>query len=664
MNRFKLVSEFEPKGDQPQAIDALSQGVQEGAPHQVLLGVTGSGKTFTMANVIERVQRPTLVISHNKTLAAQLYGEFKELFPENAVEFFVSYYDYYQPEAYIPSSDTYIEKDTLINDHIDKMRHSATRSLLERNDVIIVASVSCIYGLGSPEAYHGMLLFLEKGMTISREEILSKLVEIQYVRDDLDFHRGTFRVRGDVIEVFPAHEENKAIRIELFGDEVDALSEIDPLRGKILQPLDKVPIYPGSHYVTFPDRIKIAIGNIRQELKERVEWFRSQNRLLEAQRLDQRTNFDLEMLQELGYCQGIENYSRHLTGRRPGEPPPNLLDYYPRDYLLFIDESHVTIPQLIGMFRGDRSRKETLVEYGFRLPSALDNRPLMFEEFEERVNQVIYVSATPSEYEMKKSSGSIVEQIIRPTGLSDPVLAVKPAKNQVDDLLEEIRNRVKKKERVLVTTLTKRMAEDLTEYYADLGIRVKYLHSDIDTLDRVEIIRELRLGKFDVLVGINLLREGLDLPEVSLVAILDADKEGFLRSEKSLIQTFGRAARNVNGRVILYADKMTGSMDQAILETDRRRRIQDEYNKVHDITPQTVKKSVRNILASIYEADYFTVPAVSDFKEGYLSPKEIPKMIEKLKKEMKEAASRLEFERAAELRDKIHELEETELKMR
>jgi len=664
MNRFKLVSEFEPKGDQPQAIDALSQGVQEGAPHQVLLGVTGSGKTFTMANVIERVQRPTLVISHNKTLAAQLYGEFKELFPENAVEFFVSYYDYYQPEAYIPSSDTYIEKDTLINDHIDKMRHSATRSLLERNDVIIVASVSCIYGLGSPEAYHGMLLFLEKGMTISREEILSKLVEIQYLRDDFDFHRGTFRVRGDVIEVFPAHEENKVIRIELFGDEVDALSEIDPLRGKILQSLDKVPIYPGSHYVTFPDRIKIAIGNIRQELKERVEWFRSQNRLLEAQRLDQRTNFDLEMLQELGYCQGIENYSRHLTGRRPGEPPPNLLDYFPRDYLLFIDESHVTIPQLIGMFRGDRSRKETLVEYGFRLPSALDNRPLMFEEFEERVNQVIYVSATPSEYEMKKSSGSIVEQIIRPTGLSDPVLSVKPAKNQVDDLLEEIRQQVKRKERVLVTTLTKRMAEDLTEYYADLGIRVKYLHSDIDTLDRVEIIRELRLGKFDVLVGINLLREGLDLPEVSLVAILDADKEGFLRSEKSLIQTFGRAARNVNGRVILYADKMTGSMDQAILETDRRRRIQDEYNKVHDITPQTVKKSVRNILASIYEADYFTVPAVSDFKEGYLSPKEIPKMIEKLKKEMKEAASRLEFERAAELRDKIHELEETELKMR
>jgi excinuclease ABC subunit B len=664
MNRFKLVSEFEPKGDQPQAIEALSKGVLKGASHQVLLGVTGSGKTFTMANVIEKVQKPTLIISHNKTLAAQLYGEFKEVFPENAVEFFVSYYDYYQPEAYIPSTDTYIEKDTLINDDIDKMRHSATRSLLERNDVIIVASVSCIYGLGSPEAYHGMLLYLEKGMTLSREEILSKLVEIQYERDDIDFHRGTFRVRGDVIEVFPAHEENKAIRIELLGDEVDALSEIDPLRGKVLQPLDKVPIYPGSHYVTPPDRMQTAIQNIRQELKERVGWFKSQNRLLEAQRLKQRTNFDLEMLQELGYCQGIENYSRHLTGRRAGEPPPNLLDYYPRDYLLFIDESHVTIPQLIGMYRGDRSRKETLVEYGFRLPSALDNRPLMFEEFEERVNQVIYVSATPGDYEMKKSKGRIVEQIIRPTGLSDPSLSVKPAKNQVDDLLEEIRKRAQKKERVLVTTLTKRMAEDLTEYYADLGIRVKYLHSDIDTLDRVEIIRELRLGKFDVLIGINLLREGLDLPEVSLVAILDADKEGFLRSEKSLIQTFGRAARNVNGQVILYADKMTASMDQAILETNRRRRIQEEYNDVHGITPQTVKKAVRNILASIYEADYFTVPAVSDLKEGYVSLKDVPKMIEKLKKDMKEAATHLEFERAAEIRDKIHHLEEMELKMR
>ena len=664
MNHFKLVSEFQPKGDQPQAIESLSEGVLEGAQHQVLLGVTGSGKTFTMANVIEKVQKPTLVISHNKTLAAQLYGEFKELFPENAVEFFVSYYDYYQPEAYIPSTDTYIEKDTQINETIDKMRHSATRSLLERNDVIIVASVSCIYGLGSPEAYHGMLLYLEKGMSISREEILSKLVEIQYERNDIDFHRGTFRVLWDVFEVFPAHEENRAIRIELFGDEVDAISEIDPLRGRVIEPLDKVPIYPGSHYVTPPDRLQKAIQGIREELKERVGWFRSQNRPLEAQRLEQRANFDLEMLQELGYCQGIENYSRHLTGRKPGEPPPILLDYYPRDYLLFIDESHVTIPQLIGMYRGDRSRKETLVEYGFRLPSALDNRPLMFEEFEKRVQQVIYVSATPSEYEMKKSQGKVVEQIIRPTGLSDPLLEVKPAKNQVDDLLEEIQKRVKKKERVLVTTLTKRMAEDLTEYYADLGIRVKYLHSDIDTLDRVEIIRDLRLGKFDVLIGINLLREGLDIPEVSLVAILDADKEGFLRSKKSLIQTFGRAARNVNGQVILYADKMTGSMDQAILETNRRRKIQEAYNQVHQITPQTVKKAVRNILASIYEADYFTIPTVADVEEGYVPVKEIPTMIQKLKKEMKEAASRLEFERAAELRDKIHRLEELELKMR
>jgi len=664
MNRFKLISEYKPKGDQPQAIEKLSRAVLKGVPYQVLLGVTGSGKTFTMANVIEKVQKPALVISHNKTLAAQLYGEFKELFPENAVEFFVSYYDYYQPEAYIPSTDTYIEKDTQINEKIDKMRHSATRSLLERNDVIIVASVSCIYGLGSPEAYHGMLLYLEREMAISREEILSKLVDIQYERNDIDFHRGTFRVRGDVIEVFPAHEENRAIRIELFGDEVEALSEIDPLRGKVLQPLEKVPIYPGSHYVTPPDRLRTAIQNIKEELKERVVWLKSQNLLLEAQRLEQRTNFDLEMLRELGYCQGIENYSRHLTGREAGQPPPVLLDYFPEDFLLFIDESHVTIPQLIGMYRGDRSRKETLVNYGFRLPSALDNRPLMFEEFEKRVNQVVYVSATPSDYEMKKSKGGVVEQIIRPTGLSDPLLEVKSAKNQVDDLLEEIRKRVKRKERVLVTTLTKRMAEDLTEYYADLGVQVKYLHSDIDTLDRVEIIRELRLGEFDVLIGINLLREGLDLPEVSLVAILDADKEGFLRSEKSLIQTFGRAARNINGQVILYADKMTGAMDQAILETNRRRKIQEEYNSRYKITPQSVKKSVRNILGSIYEADYFTVPAVSDIKEEYVPVKDIPQMIQKLKKGMKEAASRLEFERAAELRDRIQRLEEMELEMR
>jgi excinuclease ABC subunit B len=664
MNPFKLVSDFRPKGDQPRAIDQLSENILQGASHQVLLGVTGSGKTFTMANVIERVQKPTLVISHNKTLAAQLYGEFKELFPGNAVEFFVSYYDYYQPEAYIPSTDTYIEKDTQINEEIDKMRHSATRSLLERNDVIIVASVSCIYGLGSPEAYHGMLLYLEKGMAISREDILSKLVEIQYERNDIDFHRGTFRVRGDVIEIFPAHEESRAVRIELFGDEVDSLSEIDPLRGRIVQRLDKVPIYPKSHYVTFPERMEIAIRNIREELEERVKWFRSRNQLLEAQRIEERTRFDLEMLKELGYCQGIENYSRHLTGREAGQPPPVLLDYYPEDFLLLIDESHVTIPQLIGMFRGDRSRKQTLVDYGFRLPSALDNRPLMFEEFEKRVHQAIYVSATPGGYEMRESKGKVVEQIIRPTGLGDPLLEVKPAKNQVDDLLGEIREKVKKKERVLITTLTKRMAEDLTEYYADLGIKVKYLHSDIDTLERVEIIRELRLGEFDVLIGINLLREGLDLPEVSLVAILDADKEGFLRSATSLIQTFGRAARNINGKVVLYADKMTGAMDQAILETDRRRKIQEEYNKTNKITPQSVKKSVKNILASIYDADYFTVPAVSDIEGEYVPLRDIPRTIEKLKREMKEAARRLEFERAAEIRDRIQRLEETELRMR
>ncbi len=664
MGRFRLVSEFKPRGDQPQAIEALSRGVLEGRPHQVLLGVTGSGKTFTMAHVIARVQKPTLVLSHNKTLAAQLYGEFKELFPENAVEFFVSYYDYYQPEAYIPSTDTYIEKDTQINDEIDKLRHSATRSLLERNDVIIVASVSCIYGLGSPEAYHGMLLHVERGMRISREEIVSKLVEIQYERNDLDFHRGTFRVRGDVVEVFPAHEESRAIRIELFGDEVERILEIDPLRGRSLQSLEKVPIYPGSHYVAPPDRLRIAIGNIRQELEERVAWFRSQNRHLEAQRLEQRTNFDLEMLQELGYCQGIENYSRHLTGRAPGEPPPVLLDYFPKDFLLFIDESHVTIPQLVGMFRGDRSRKETLVEYGFRLPSALDNRPLRFEEFEQRLHQVIYVSATPGDYEIRKSEGRVVEQVIRPTGLTDPLVEVKPASHQVEDLLEEIRQRVERKERVLITTLTKRMAEDLTEYYTDLGIRAKYLHSDIDTLDRIEILRDLRLGKFDVLIGINLLREGLDLPEVSLVAILDADKEGFLRSEKALIQTFGRAARHMNGKVILYADKTTSAMDEAIQETSRRRRIQEEYNRKHGITPQSVKKSVKDILASIYEADYLTVAVASDSEEEYLSVKEIPKRIETLTREMKEAARRLEFEYAAQLRDKIKRLQEMELKWR
>jgi excinuclease ABC subunit B len=661
MTAFKLVSEFEPTGDQPQAIEKLSTAVLEGTKHQVLLGVTGSGKTFTMANVIERVQKPTLVISHNKTLAAQLYGEFKDLFPDNAVEFFVSYYDYYQPEAYIPSTDTYIEKDTSINDEIDKMRHSATRSLLDRNDVIIVASVSCIFGLGSPEAYHGLLLFLEKGATVPREKILNKLVEIQYERNDIDFHRGTFRVRGDIVEVFPAYED-RAIRIELFGDEVEAISEVDPLRGKVTERLDKIAIYPGSHYVTTQERMRSAIENIHIELAERLEELRSQDKLLEVQRLEQRTRFDLEMLQELGYCPGIENYSRHLTGRRPGEAPPTLLDYFPKDFLLILDESHVTVPQLVGMYRGDRSRKETLVEYGFRLPSALDNRPLNFHEFENRIHQVIYVSATPGGYELEQSRGKVVEQIIRPTGLIDPDITIKGARNQVDDLLEEVGKRVEKGDRVLVTTLTKRMAEDLSEYYADFGLRVKYLHSEIDTLERVEIIRDLRLGKFDVLIGVNLLREGLDIPEVSLVAILDADKEGFLRSTKSLIQTCGRAARNVSGRVIMYGDHITNSMGMALEETRRRRKIQEEFNRRHNITPTSIRKSIKNILSSIYEADYYTVPLIAEAQAEYITPREIPKVVKKLRKEMKEAARELDFERAALLRDQIHYLQEAELR--
>jgi excinuclease ABC subunit B len=662
MRAFKLVSEFQPTGDQPQAIEELSRGVLAGKKHQVLLGVTGSGKTFTMANVIERVQKTTLVISHNKTLAAQLYGEFRDLFPENAVEFFVSYYDYYQPEAYIPSTDTYIEKDTSINDEIDKMRHSATRSLLDRNDVIIVASVSCIYGLGSPEAYHGLLLFVEKGSMVPREKILNKLVEIQYDRNDIDFHRGTFRVRGDIVEVFPAYEEDRAIRIELFGDQVEAISEIDPLRGKVIGKLDKIAIYPGSHYVTTQERMRNAIENIRIELPERLAELRSQDKLLEAQRLEQRTRFDLEMLQELGYCPGIENYSRHLTGRRPGEPPPTLLDYFPTDFLLIIDESHVTVPQLVGMYRGDRSRKETLVEHGFRLPSALDNRPLNFPEFEDRIHQVVYVSATPGDYELEQAGGDVVEQIIRPTGLIDPDITVKGATNQVDDLLEEVTKRVDKGDRVLVTTLTKRMAEDLTEYYADLGLRVKYLHSEIDTLERVEIIRDLRLGKFDVLIGVNLLREGLDIPEVSLVAILDADKEGFLRSTKSLIQTCGRAARNLSGTVIMYGDHITHSMGMALEETRRRRKIQEEFNRAHNITPTSIRKSIKNILSSIYEADYYTVPLVAEAQAEYISPKEIPKLVKKLKKEMREAAQELDFERAALLRDRIRDIQEAELR--
>jgi len=659
--KFKLVSEFTPRGDQPKAIEELSRGVLAGKPHQVLLGVTGSGKTFTMANIIERVQKPTLVISHNKTLAAQLYEEFRTLFPENAVEYFVSYYDYYQPEAYVPQTDTYIAKDATINEHIDKMRHSATHALWERRDVIIVASVSCIYGIGSPEDYHGMLLQIEDNEEIERDEVLAKLVEIQYVRNDIDFYRGTFRVRGDVVEVFPVYEENKAIRIEFFGDTIEGLYEIDPIRGRVIRRLKKVSIYPGSHYVTPQDKMKRAIQAIREELADRLKELISQNRLLEAQRLEQRTKFDLEMLEEMGYCTGIENYSRHLDGRKPGEPPAVLLDYFPEDFLLFIDESHVSIPQLQGMYRGDRSRKETLVEYGFRLPSALDNRPLTFEEFNERINQVIYVSATPADYELEISGRKVVEQIIRPTGLMDPEIEVKPATHQVDDLLEEIRIRVQRNERVLVTTLTKRMAEDLTEYYNDLGVRVRYLHSDIGTLERMEIIRSLRLGEFDVLIGVNLLREGLDLPEVSLVAILDADKEGFLRSAQSLIQTCGRAARNLNGKVIMYGDTITRSMKITIEETNRRRKIQSEYNRKNNITPTSIKKNIHNVLASVYEADYFTVPVVAEPEAEYVSLKEIPEMIEKLRKEMKKAAEQLEFERAAKLRDRIKELEKMEL---
>jgi excinuclease ABC subunit B len=664
MAKFQIFSEFKPQGDQPQAIKKLVQGIERGLTHQVLLGVTGSGKTFTMANVIAHVQKPTLVIAPNKTLAAQLFQEFRQLFPENAVEYFVSYYDYYQPEAYVPATDTYIEKDASINDLIDQMRHSATHSVLTRRDVIVVASVSCIYGLGSPETYQGMIVLMEDQKEISRDDLLSRLVEIQYQRNDYDFHRGTFRLRGDVLEIFPAYEEDKAIRIEFFGDLVESISEIDPLRGRTIRKLKHVHIFPNSHYVTPQDRLRQAIQSIRQELAERLAELRAQGKLLEAQRLEQRTNFDLEMLAEMGYCTGIENYSRHLDGRQPGEPPYTLLDYFPDDALIFIDESHITVPQLQGMYWGDRTRKETLVEYGFRLPSALDNRPLSFAEFEARVPQVIYVSATPGPYELEKTQGRVVEQIIRPTGLVDPQVEVRPARYQVDDLLEEIRKRAIKGERVLVTTLTKRMAEDLTNYYSDLGVKVKYLHSDIQTLERTEIIRDLRLGKFDVLIGINLLREGLDLPEVSLVAIMDADKEGFLRSETSLIQTFGRTARHVSGKVILYADQVTESMRRAIKETERRRRIQEAYNRKHKITPETIKKAIPEVLASIYEADYVTVPLAAEEPEEYISLLEIPKLIARLKKEMREAASRLDFERAASLRDRIKALEAKELAYR
>ena len=656
MNSFKMITEFEPRGDQPQAIERLVEGVQNGAGHQVLLGVTGSGKTFTIANVIQAVQRPALIIAHNKTLAAQLYGEFKTLFPENAVEYFVSYYDYYQPEAYIPSTDTYIEKDSAINEEIDKLRHSATHSLLERRDVIIVASVSCIYGLGSPEAYYGMLLLLEEGKEVPRDEMLRRLVEIQYERNDIDFHRGTFRVRGDIVEIFPPYEEEQAIRVEFFGDLIESITLVDPLRGKKLNSIRKIAVYPGSHYVTTQDNLKRAIVNIWEELGIRLDELRAQNKLLEAQRLEQRTKFDIEMMEEMGYCQGIENYSRHLTGRKPGEPPPTLMEYLPENALIIVDESHATIPQVIGMYRGDRSRKETLVNYGFRLLSALDNRPLMFEEYERFPQQRLYISATPATYELNKAGKHVVEQIIRPTGLMDPEIIVKPVQGQVDDLLGEIRTRAERGERVLVTTLTKRMAENLTTYYGGLGVRVRYLHSDIHTLDRVSIIRDLRLGEFDALVGVNLLREGLDIPEVSLVAILDADKEGFLRSERSLIQTSGRAARHIAGQVIMYADKVTKAIQACLEVTKRRRKLQRTYNEENNITPESIRKTIHNILGSVYEADYATVPLVAEGKIPYDSEQEIPAVIARLKQEMKQAAGVLEFEKAAEIRDQIKEL--------
>ncbi|MEE9124177.1 MAG: excinuclease ABC subunit UvrB [candidate division NC10 bacterium] len=657
MSLFTLHCDFEPKGDQPQAIQQLTEGVLRGQRDQVLLGVTGSGKTFTMANVIAAIERSTLIIAHNKTLAAQLFNEFKGFFPENAVEYFVSYYDYYQPEAYLPQTDTFIEKDAMVNQHIDKLRHSATRSLLERRDVIIVASVSCIYGLGSPEAYYGMMVFLEQGGWCQREEMLRKLVEIQYERNDYDFHRGTFRVRGDVVEVFPAYADT-AIRVELWGDEVEGLWEIDPLTGAKLQKLHRAPIYPANHYVTPEERRQRALTAIEEELAERAAWLDTQGKFLEAQRLRQRTLFDLEMMREIGACKGIENYSRHLTGRVPGEPPPTLMDYFPKDALVIVDESHQTIPQLHGMYRGDRSRKETLVEYGFRLPSALDNRPLTFAEFERCVNQLIYVSATPGPYEIQRTQGVVVEQIIRPTGLIDPAIEVRPTRGQIDDLIHEIQIRAAKEQRVLVTTLTKRMAEELTDYLAEHGMRVQYLHSDIDTLQRNEVIRNLRLGKFDTLVGINLLREGLDIPEVSLVAILDADKEGFLRSSGSLIQTMGRAARNVEGKAILYADITTRSMKGALTETIRRRTLQTEYNTKHAITPETIKKQITDVLASIYERDYYTVPALSDEERlKYIPREEIPSLVATLDKQMKQAAKKLEFERAAELRDQIRDLQ-------
>ena len=657
---FQLVSSYKPKGDQPRAIDELLEGLAAGEKHQVLLGVTGSGKTFTMAKVIEASNRPALILAHNKTLAAQLYHEFKQFFPSNAVEYFVSYYDYYQPEAYIPAGDLYIEKEATINEELDKLRLSATRSLFERRDAIIVSSVSCIYGLGSPEAYFGMLLLLEKGQRISRKDIVRRLVEILYERNDTDFRRGTFRVRGDVIEVFPTYDEN-AFRIELFGDEIESLAQIDPLFGTIKQKYARLPIYPKSHYVVQPERKASAIDSIVAELTAWEAELEKQGRMVEAQRIHQRTRFDLEMIKSMGYCHGIENYSRHFSGRLPGEAPPTLLDYFPRDFLVFIDESHVTIPQVHGMWHGDRSRKANLVDYGFRLPSAMDNRPLRFEEFENRVNQVIYVSATPGPYELTKAAGVVVEQVIRPTGLLDPEVEIRPVKGQIDDLLAEIRLRAAKDERVLVTTLTKRMSEDLAGYYTEVGVRCRYMHSEIETLERIKILAGLRKGEYDVLIGINLLREGLDLPEVSLVAILDADKEGFLRSTGSLIQTMGRAARNVEGRAILYADRMTDSMKRAIEETTRRRIIQREHNEEHGIEPRSVLSHLDTSLAEILKAEYGD--PIEESKDGepeFTSAVEVEKYLESLEKEMRDAAKKFEFERAAKLRDKIKDLRDRE----
>ena len=655
MENFRLNTSFEPAGDQPLAIERLTRGLDEGRKHQVLVGVTGSGKTFTIANAIVQANRPTLVVAHNKTLAAQLFGEFKELFPENAVEFFVSYYDYYQPEAYLPTTDTYIEKDSAINDDIDRLRHSATRAVLERRDTIVVASVSCIYGIGSPRDYMDMHLVVEAGTSIKRDNFLRALVDILYVRSDIDLKRGSFRARGDVVEICPSYSMDKGLRVEFFGDDIDRLAEFEMSTGREMGTLERFSLFPNSHWVTPRERLGPAIELIEAELEERVRYFMDKGLELEAQRIDQKTHFDLEMLREFGYCHGIENYSRHLSGRAAGDAPYCLIDYFPKDFLMVIDESHAMVPQIGGMYKGDRSRKSTLIDYGFRLPSALDNRPLMFGEFEERVNQAIYVSATPGTYELEKAEGRTIEQIVRPTGLLDPEMIVRPTAGQVDDLLSEIRDRAARGERVLVTTLTKKTAEDLCDYYTELNVRARYLHSDIDTLERVEILRELRMGEFDVLIGVNLLREGLDLPEVSLVAITDADKEGFLRSERSLIQTSGRAARNVNGRVILYADTVTGSMERAMAETGRRRVIQKDYNREHGITPESIQSSIKDILSSIYESDYYTVPAVKQEQEEYEAG---DADIEKLERQMKEAAAKLEFERAAAIRDKIKSLKQ------